>query len=206
MAHSVISISRSLAAGGEQIGRIVAESLGLRYADEEIVARAADRAGVSPEVVERAEQTPGLVTRIIESMASAPGGLEGLPPYAVVPVARSATYLTLIEQVIRETALEGSVVIVAHGASIALAGTDGLLRVLVTASPVVRAQRLARDARLDGQKAEKAIEDSDRQRREYLRRFYDVSQELPTHYDLVVNTDAMTLPQAAQLVLMAARA
>jgi len=53
--------------------------------------------------------------------------------------------------------------------------------------------------------ARKAVEESDRQRREYLRRFYDVREELPTHYDLVLNTDVLTVPAAAQLLVAAAK-
>jgi len=46
MAASVVCISRSLGAGGEQIGQLVAERLGFRYVDEEIVARAAESEGL----------------------------------------------------------------------------------------------------------------------------------------------------------------
>jgi hypothetical protein len=44
MACRVICISRSLGAGGEEIGRTVAKELGLRYADEEIITTAAEKA------------------------------------------------------------------------------------------------------------------------------------------------------------------
>ena len=40
-------------------------------------------------------------------------------------------------------------------------------------------------------------------RRDYLKRFYELDEELPTHYDLVVNTDVLTLEQAAGLVVHA---
>ncbi len=76
---------------------------------------------------------------------------------------------------------------------------------LVTASPAVRAERLVREAKLDEQAARKAIDESDHQRREYLRRFYKVRQELPTHYDLVVNTDSLASPLAARLIVSAAK-
>ena len=123
----------------------------------------------------------------------------------VLPTHASPAYEGLFEQVIRETANRGNVVIVGHGASIPVAGMGGLLRVLVTASPGVRAERLASEANLKAAEARKAITDSDRQRREYLLRFYDVRRELPTHYDLVVNTDVLALPVAAQLVVSAAK-
>ncbi|MBA3366230.1 MAG: cytidylate kinase family protein, partial [Actinobacteria bacterium] len=41
MSARVVCISRELGAGGEQIGRLVAERLGLQYVDEEVIARAA---------------------------------------------------------------------------------------------------------------------------------------------------------------------
>ncbi len=203
MACQVICISRSLGAGGEEIGRTVAKELRFRYADEEIIIRAAEKAGVSPESVAKAEHTPGVIARILESMARTPMDLEVASAYAMTPHTLPG-YEGLIEAVIRETASEGKVVIVAHGASIPLAGMRGLLRVLVTASPAARIARLAREANLAEGEAKKAIRESDRQRREYLRRFYNVPHELPTHYDLVVNTEFIALPQAAQVVLSAA--
>jgi hypothetical protein len=38
----------------------------------------------------------------------------------------------------------------------------------------------------------------------YLRRFYDVKDELPTQYDLVLNTDFLSADQAVQLIAFAA--
>jgi cytidylate kinase len=37
-----------------------------------------------------------------------------------------------------------------------------------------------------------------------LRRFYDVRDESPTQYDLVLNTDTLSLEQAAELISRAA--
>ena len=205
MSSRVVCISRSLAAGGEEIGRRVAKELGLRYADEEIIIRAAEAAGVSPELVAEAEHTSSLITRILEYMGQTPVDPVGWSASAVLPSPTKPSYEGLIERMVREAANEGNVVIVAHGGSIPIAGMSGLLRVLVTASPRVRAERLAREAKVEASEARKAIAESDRQRREYLRRFYNVRQELPTHYDLVINTDVLTLPQAAKLVESAAK-
>lgn len=202
MGSRVICVSRTLAAGGEETGRIVAEKLGFRYIDREIVVRAAERARVSRETVERAERSEGLVERILHALSSPEEG----GGYAVRSSPTSFGYERLIEGTICEAAENGDVVIVAHGGSIALAGMDGLLRVLVTASPATRAARLADQTDLSEADAEKAIQESDRKRSEYLRGFYNVRQELPTHYDLVVNTDAITPAEAAQLVVGAAEA
>ena len=205
MACRVICMSRSLGAGGEEIGRTVAEELGFRYANEEIITRAAEKAGVTPGTVGQAEHTPSLIARILESMARTPPSPEGWAGAAILSPNIRPDYESLIEKVVRETANEGNVVIVAHGASITLGDLRGVLRVLVTASPAVRSERLVRDAKLDKQAARKAIDESDHQRREYLRRFYKVRQELPTHYDLVVNTDSLASPLAARLIVSAAK-
>jgi len=207
MESRVITIARSLGASGEEVGHLVSKELSFRYVDEEIIVRAAEKAGVSPEVIAQVEQTQPLIVRILESMARYP--VEPMAGQVVAlasdPSLRSPAYEKLIEQVIRETAAEGNVVILAHGAGIHLAGTKDLLRVFVTGSPGVRSERLKHDAKLDEQPARKAIRDSDRQRREYLRRFCDVGQESPTHYDLVINTDFLTTPQAAELIVSASR-
>ena len=57
---------------------------------------------------------------------------------------------------------------------------------------------------LDEARAARAVKDSDAGRRDYLKRFYDVDEESPTHYDLVVNTDVLSIEQAAELVSKAA--
>ncbi len=54
--------------------------------------------------------------------------------------------------------------------------------------------------------AAKAVRESDQARRDYLRRFYDVKEEQPTHYDLVVSTDTLTPQAATALIVAAARA
>jgi len=201
----VICVSRSLGARGEEVARLLAKSLGFRYVDDEIVSRAAEKAGVSPETVEKAERTPPLVVRILEAMAAAPPAEPS--GAAVLPflTQTSQGYQDVLGQVIRETAQAGNVVIVAHGASIPLTGMAALLRVFVTASPDTRARRIGEERSLDERAARKEVEDSDGQRREFLRRFYEVSRESPTHYDLVVNTDVLTPKQAASVVVAAAR-
>jgi len=55
MAFSVVCISRTLAAGGEAVGRAVAPRLGYRFVDEEIVSKAAQKAQVDPAVVAATE-------------------------------------------------------------------------------------------------------------------------------------------------------
>ena len=91
-----------------------------------------------------------------------------------------------------------------YTASHAIGRSREALRVLVTASPDTRATRVCELKGLDETRARRVVKDEDSSRRDYLKRFYAVDQELPTHYDLVVNTDVLSVEQAAQLVAQAA--
>ena len=42
-------------------------------------------------------------------------------------------------------------------------------------------------------------------RADYIKRFYGVGEELPTHYDIVINTDRLAPTDAARLILEGTR-
>ncbi len=208
MSTSVVCVSRTLAAGGEQLGRAVAEQLGFRYADDEILDRAAEKAGVSRDAVAGAERPPGLLMRILESIAATPVAAES-GAWAAVPAMyagagdTSSSYEELIQDVIREFATQGKVVIVAHGGSACLRGVPSVLRVLVTAPVDVRIARLSKGGEIDAGRAKKAIAESDKRRQDYFQRFYHARED-PTDYDLVVNTDVLGVDGATRVVVQAA--
>ena len=192
MPVSAVCISRAIGAGGEEVGRLVADALGFRYLDEEIVLAAAEKEGLDPEQLARVERRRKGLSRLEVDIVT--GG-------AFDEIQRS-----LIREAIQQTAAAGKVVIVAHAASIALAGDDHVLRVLVTASPDVRAGRLLQTEQLEEHEAIKRIDRSDKERAAYIKRFYGVDRELPSHYDLVVSTDRLSSSDACTLVLDAAAA
>lgn len=183
---------------------MAAQQLGFRYVNNQIIYLAAEAAGVSAATIEKTEHSPPLIERILQYIGTTTieaGHAAYVPPAAEPSVA----YERLIERIIRETAAAGDVVIVAHGASVPLAGLPGLLRVLITASPDVRTTRMSETAGISEGEARKMIERSDRERRDFLQRFYEVKEELPTRYDLVINTDLISADAAAGLIVEAAR-
>ncbi len=204
MQFNVIAISRTLGAGGESLGEALADALGFRYVDSEIIDRAAALANATPSEVAQVEARKGLLGRILENLART-GGAGGMVEPVLIDVTTPG-YEQLIVDVIRETAAMGMAVIVAHGASIPLAGTPGVLRVMVTASANTRAARVAQAESVDPDRARKLVADSDAARADYFHRFYHLERELPTNYDLVVNTDVLTVEQAQAAVLAIALA
>jgi CMP/dCMP kinase len=200
---SVICISHATGSGGDEVGRLVAERLGYLHVDEEIVASAAARGGVSPADVADEERRKSLAARILESISEGGAGtmaLGGALPYPLEDERPSSEIRALIREAIEQTAARGDVVITAHAASHALDTSPRVLRVLVTASPDTRAKRVSERAGIDVGKAKRVVSNADAGRRDYLKRFYDVDHELPTHYDLVLNTDGLSAEEAAELI------
>ena len=200
----VVCISRAAGAGGEEVGRLVAERLGFLYVDDEIVARAAAKGGIRSDEVADEERRKSFVARVLEAMAQGSSDLAGSIPLRVGEELTGDDVRALIRDTIVQTAARGNAVIVAHAASYAVTPGPDVLRVLVTASPGTRAARVGDAGGLDQAGAARAVKDSDAARRDYLKRFYDVHDELPTHYDLVVNTDVLSVEQAAEVVSSAA--
>ena len=200
----VVTVSHATGAGGSAIASAVAAKLGFRYIDEDIIVVAAEKEGVDAALVADTERRKTFVERLISGLAHAVsaeavgGGM--LAPHTVTP---DASFRALIIDAIRETADRGNAVIVSHGASIPLAGRADTLRVFVTASVDTRVRRIAQSR--GESDAARFVGDNDVARADYLLRFYSIEQEVPTHYDLVINTDALSADEATDIIVAVAR-
>jgi cytidylate kinase len=204
--YGVVCISSEDGAGAAEVSRLVAETLSFGVVDEAILTRAAVEAGVDHEVVADVERRKSTVMKLLEGMGPASlstAGIAMLPEDFGLGRPASDDLRALIRSVIEETADAGSVVIVAHAASLALGTRDDVLRVLITASVPTRQRRLAEAMQIDEKEAGRVIKKSDAGRADYIKRFYRIAAELPTHYDLVINTDKVTSENAARLVVEA---
>jgi hypothetical protein len=204
---TTVCVSSENGAAGTVAAGLAAESLGLRLIDEDIVTNAALEAGVDREAVVEVEQRRSKVQRLLETYGTA--GMEAGGAYLVADAAlytqpASDDLRGLIRSVIEETADAGGVMIVSHAASHALAGRDGVLRVLFTTSPDTRRARMAERLQLSEDDAGRELKRSDAARADYLKRFYGVDSEHPRQYDLVINTDRIAPQDAAKLIVAAA--
>ena len=210
MKRSVVCISHATGSGGNEVGRLVAERLGLSYVDEELVARAAAKGGVESGEIADEERRKSRLARVLDEMSLGTGAeawaMGGFIPPVAGAVPTSEDLRAFIREAIEETAARGDVVIVAHAASHAIGPREDALRVLVTASPETRASRITEGEGVDEAAAARAVKEADAARADYLRRFHDVREELPTQYDLVLNTDLLSPEQAAALISAAAAA
>lgn len=224
MGASVIAISASDGAGGEEIAIAVAASLGFPVVSEEILSRAAAEAGVSLEEVADVERRRTFMSKLMKRLvphsaaASDPNFRQsfdaqvtaGLIGVALPLEGRSG--LTedelrgKIRSAIDEYMSHGDVVILAHAASHSLAGRPGVLRVFVTGSPAARSARIAASHLISAERADKLVHSGDLNRADYLKRFYGIEHEGPEHYDVVVDTDDLTVDAALAQIVAAAEA
>lgn len=204
MPRSVVCISRAWGAGGEEIGRLVADRLGFLFVDEEVISNAAALGGIDPETVADEERRRPMFAGLLDYLGQGNAAIIAtapMPPPSDEPPSEAVR--TFIRDAIHEVAERGNAVIVAHAASHAIGAGPTALRVLITAPPETRSTRLAADGVSDDEAA-RTIKRSDGDRADYLKRFYGVKEELPTHYDLVINTDTLSIEQAAALIVQAA--
>jgi cytidylate kinase len=212
MPRRVICMARVLGAGGSEVGHLVADALGYQHVDEEIVQQAAASEGVSLDALDDVERRKTFIDKVFRNLALS-GGVEGYMAGAAAELAPSLSAISetkslraLIRKSIEETADRGDVVIVSHAASYALTGRPDVLRVLVTASRQTRLARVVATGSSDEKRAAKMVTQDDAGRAAYLKQFYGVDSESPTHYDLVLNSDSIPIELIADLVVRAASA
>lgn len=213
----VICISATDGANAQQVATEVGAALGFRVVDEEIVARAAAEAGVDQQSIVDVEHRKTALMKILERLV--PSGADGDPAFTRSPEAQITAGMTgvpfvlnsgskhpseelrgLIRSAIDEFMAIGDVVILMHAAAQSLAGREHVLRVLVTASPQTRSARLSESLQVGAKEADSLVKKGDAGRADYLKRFYGIEHEWPTHYDMVVNTDNLVPKEAAAAI------
>jgi cytidylate kinase len=168
-----------------------------------VIEQAAEWAELAPAFVADAERRKPLIDRTLGRLVEQSSATRLPSGQGARTVPTDADLRDLIKQVLTSVADDGSVVIVSHAASFALSGRD-VLRVLVTASAETRAQRVSAARDIEPRSAARLVKDSDAGRADYLKRFYGVERELPTHFDVVVNTDVVSPERAADVIAAAA--
>jgi cytidylate kinase len=209
MTASVVTFSIQVGSGGSSISRAVADRLGYRFYDWEIISQAAQEAGVSPEMlaVATSERRPSFMERVLGRLA----GFEGED--AVDPVVAGASpnlltsedYRQFIEHVVQELGSQGEAVIVNRAGQALLRDVPGVFRVLIYGSPDQRATRFSGIQGRPIEEVRKMIADSDRQRGEYLKRVYHLDWLSSPNYDLSINTDRINHDLAVDMIVTASR-
>jgi len=197
----LITISRQYGAGGSEVARRVAEALGWRLVDNDLVERIAARAGLSSEEVAGIEErTPSFIERLAQVLATATPEL--FPPTTgTVPELSEATLVRITEAVVTEAAAQGRAVLVGRSAPAVLARERDALHVKLVASRPFRIRVAAARLGLELKDAERVTQQTDAQRERYHREHYAREWSDPVGYHMVLNTERLGYEGAAAIIV-----
>jgi cytidylate kinase len=198
---TVLTISRQLGSGGSYIGQEVARRLEMRYADREILQRAAAAAGVGEGDLAGAEEKgAGFWHSVVHSFSL------GGPDTTFVPPPLSSVYeddvFAIESKIIREIASQFDAVIVGRAGFHVLAGHPGLVNVMLHARDAWRVERIMRVYRIeDRREAEDLVKRSDRTRADFIRAFTGRHWTDARLFDLCIDTSSVGLERANEIVV-----
>ncbi len=211
---AVITISREVGSGGDQIARRVCELLGYRYFDKGLMAQVAREQGVSEaEVVDFSEdryQGRRFIDALLRRSARVATATmvatttKGAETRIVLPVDEEMA-VGFVSQTIRALRARGQVVVVGRGGQAILRDAAGVLHVRIIARLEERVRQVMHTEGLTREAALSMLTERDRSTAEYLRRFHGIDWAEPALYHLTLNTSLLSHEAAADVIADAAR-
>jgi CMP/dCMP kinase len=196
----VIAVSRQFGSGGAWIGRALAQRLGFRYADREILAEAARELKMEADDLEPLEErSASLWERVGSLFALGAPDTPFIPP-TISPVSESQLF-AVEQQVIKTIAAHGNAVIVGRGAPHILGGSRDVLRVFLHAPLQDRITLgMAEYGFSDRAEAERVLRESDAARANFIKSLTGKSWCDATLYDVTLDTGVVGLEQAVEIL------
>lgn len=196
--RTTVTIARRMGSGGAYVGRLIAERLGLRYVDREVLHLAAETLGVEASALEHSRE------RVSTFWERFFGGLTfGAPdgPYSPPPV-RAPSDKALFEcqtRIMREIAAREDCCIVGYGAAYVLPRHPRMLNFFFHAPLTFRVCRVMEIYQIsDRERSRRMIEESDRVRTQYFRAMTGRDWACADNYHLCVDTSIQPLPELAE--------
>jgi cytidylate kinase len=183
---AIVTITHETGSGGPEIGIELAKRLGWRYVDRDMLSEAAHRYGVGEDkLTELDEKKPSLFERFD---------------------VETRQYITVIQSAVLDIAEQDNVVINSRGGQVLLRGISHALRLFVIAPFELRVKRVMK--KMAGQAQEgvdvrttvEMVRHSDQEKHGRIRYLYDVDWSDPALYDLVLNTEKLSVDAGVEVL------
>lgn len=208
----VITMSRQMGSGSEELAQRLCEDLKLIMFDKRLMARVATDVGI----------TAGEIVDYSEEEYQRRGFFEALFRRSR-PVAEFSTWvgspvvgyerrtrvldeegaIDLIRATINKAYEHGNILIIGRGGQVILEDKPDVLHVRVVAPFEARVRRLQETQNMTPAQARRYLQETDSASAEYLRSFYHVEPDDATLYHLVVNTEKLGIDGALALIKQA---
>ncbi len=181
----IITIAREYGSGGRYIGKLVAQKLGIKLYDKEIIEDMAKTTGLSEEYIKENEEKRNTLDVFNN------GYYTGL---------NNADELFVEESnFIKDIASKNSCVIVGRCAD-SILKDEKVLKVFVTNSMENKIERATTFYGLDAKNAEKEITRINKLRANHYKYYTDKEWKNPSNYDICINSDALGIENATDLI------
>lgn len=207
---AVITVSRQLGSGAEQIAKTLSQTLGYAYFDANLMRSVIAESGLPlaepidfgehdyrvMNILEKLLPTRRLVGHALVRWPSGKSELREFYEHESVD---------LVRFLVRTAARRGNVVIVGRGGQAILKDEPNALHVRIVAPLEERTRRTQHTLGVTHAEANRLINERDRAAAEYLLRFHGIAWDDPLLYHLVINTGRWSTGRAAQLIVDALR-
>ena len=198
----VITIGRQCGSGGKLIGEKLAEKMGVKCYDKELLSKAAKHSGLCQELFEKHDERPTssfLYSLVMDSysMGYTAAGYSDMPINHKIFLAQFDT--------IKHLADEQSCVIIGRCADYALEDYPNVLSVFIAGDEKDKLERIKTLYSLDDSKAKEVIVKTDKKRSSYYNYYSNKRWGDPRSYDLCLNSSSVGPDGAVEAIMAFAK-
>ncbi len=191
MKVNYITISREYGSGGRDIGKLVAEKLGIPFYDKEIIEETAYKTGFAEEYVKKQGEYAS-ARNWFEFSFSVRNNMSGMSP---------EDYLwSKQREVILELVQKGPCVIVGRCADYILRERKDVLNVFIHADLEKRRQRIT-EIYKEPEKTDRMLHDMDKKRAFNYKYYTEQHWGKSQNYDLTLNSGVLGIEQTADIIV-----
>ena len=195
---TIITIGRQYGSAGREIGYKVADELGIKLYDKEMLNRAAKESGICQELFETHDEKPTnsfLYSLVMDTYSF--GYSSG--NYTDMPI-NHKVFLAQFDA-IKKIAEEGPCILVGRCADYALEGYDNVLCLFIHANLDARIRRIARLYDLTDAKAKERILKTDKQRSSYYNYYSNKKWSSADSYDICLDSSVLGIDGTAEAII-----
>lgn len=204
----VITISREVGSGGRTVGRKLAQELGVRYSDKELIDALKAKFNLTVNAIEKLKgEKKNWLSDFIYLVAPVPKsellivGGDGKYVQEFRPEVTVNDVYLAEKEILQGIADEGSCVIAGRSGFFVLKDHPNKVDVFITASREHRIARVMRKQNLNREQAEAVVDSLDEARDNYVKRYTGTTRYDLRNYDMVLNMDDLSEDQAVSLIL-----
>lgn len=194
----IITIGREYGSGGHEIGMKLAEKLGIKCYDRELLEIASRESGLCKEIFEHHDEKPTnsfLYSLVMDTYSL---GYSGGTSYVDMPI-NHKVFLAQFDT-IKKLAQEGSCVIIGRCADYALEDNPNAVSVFIKASMEARTERIMRLHGLTESKASDLIYKNDKRRASYYNYYSNKKWGEAKSYDLCLDSSLIGIDGCIEMI------